>query len=157
MTHQSMPDPATNGPATESDDTATEPESSDTSMPERIVTRVRVFHNNQAREAMLTGYEIGHTVTEVYTYDETDPAATADDLDVADRAFELFNIGDDPAYGTPDPRAVEYRDRKNRSLSVGDVLAIAGRFHACDFTGWREMGKQPTIRQQPERGTTPLY
>ncbi|HEY0697395.1 MAG TPA: hypothetical protein VGD43_06255 [Micromonospora sp.] len=38
--------------------------------------------------------------------------------------YRLFNVGHDPQFGTPDPRAVVYRERGNRSLSVGDVVAL---------------------------------
>lgn len=117
---------------------------------------VRVFHNNHARGAFLTGYVPGLTVTEVFTY-TTSPKAGTSDHEVAEEAFELFNIGDDPEFGTPDRRAVDYRARGNRSLSVGDVLAIDGRFFSCDSNGWHALTVPPPIDQVTAPGTTPLY
>lgn len=117
---------------------------------------VRVFHNNHARGAFLRGYEPGQTVTEVFTY-TTRPTGDTHDHVLADEAFELFNIGDDPAFGIPDPRAMDYRARGNRSLSVGDVVAIDGRFHSCDSGGWHELVEQPPVEQHTAAGTTPLY
>ncbi|KOV84793.1 hypothetical protein [Nocardia sp. NRRL S-836] len=114
---------------------------------------VRVFHNNDASASLLNGYQPGSTVTEVYLYIED----ALDDHVLLDRAFDLFNIDPDPELGAPDERAVEYRSRGNRSLSVGDVVAVGDRFYAVDHTGWRRLGDQPLIRQQASRGTVPLY
>ncbi len=62
----------------------------------------------------------------------TDLAAAS----IAAGAFEIFNVGDDPAFGEPDPRAVEYRKRGNRSLSVGDVVQVGDVWLACASAGW---------------------
>lgn len=100
--------------------------------------RVTIFHN-EARDALgrplgiLDGYQPGHPMREVFTYDAGEPAP----LDqIAETAFMLFNVGDDPTFGTPDPTAVAYRARNLRSLSVGDVVVIAGRAVACASHGW---------------------
>lgn len=119
-------------------------------------TAVRVFHNNHAHNALLYGYDDGQTVTEVFSY-TTRPRSGTNDHTLAEEAFELFNIGDDPTYRAPDPRAVDYRARGNRSLSVGDVIAVDGRFHACDTVGWRELIGAPPVQQTATPGTTPLY
>ncbi|WNV83138.1 hypothetical protein [Umezawaea sp. Da 62-37] len=119
--------------------------------------QVRVFHNNHLREKYLRGYEPGQTVTEVFVY--TTAAETgAPDLDwvIAYEAYRLFNVGDDPQFGTPDPRAVDYRARRNRSLSIGDVIAIDGRFLSCDSRGWSALTETPPIDQRAAHGTTPL-
>jgi hypothetical protein len=125
--------------------------------PPRTTARVRVFHNNHPREAFPGGYVPGQSVTEVYACDETDVGPDVDDRCLADRAFQLFNVGDDPAFGEPDPRALVYRERGNRSLSVGDVVGIDDRFYSCDSFGWSEMTERPLIQQQHNDGTTPLY
>lgn len=122
--------------------------------------QVRVFHNNHAREKYLSGYEPGQTVTEVFAYTTTPSDGIHDrsgDLHIAEEAFELFNVGDDPEFGTPDPRAVDYRTRRNRSLSTGDVIAIDGRFYSCDTRDWRALTDQPPVEQRATSGTTPLY
>ncbi len=61
--------------------------------------------------------------------------------------FELFNVGEDPAFGPPHPRGVDYRRCGNRSLSVGDVVAVDGRFYACASTGWAALKDRPLIDQ----------
>lgn len=128
---------------------------------------VRVFHNNDFRDAAVFGYQptpyrIGpqvlpaHTVTEVYRY----PAGPRDDTHHADHAFALFNVGDDAAlYGAPDSFALDYRDRGNRSLSVGDIVAVQNqhqtRFYACADAGWALLEHPPVIDNREQHGTTP--
>ena len=115
---------------------------------------VRVFHNNHTPESFLRGFTPGQTVTEVAAF--TLAPHRKSDLVVADKVFWLFNIGDDPAFGTPDPAAVNYRARGNRSLSVGDVVAVDGRFHSCDPSGWTVLATPPTIDPHAVPGTAPL-
>ncbi len=98
---------------------------------------VRVFHNvaidTSGRHAgLVDGYRQGHPLTEVarLTIDDDD------DIAVLEEVFRLFNVGDDSEYGEPDPRALEYRFRGNRSLSVGDVVTLDGRWFACARLGW---------------------
>ena len=102
---------------------------------------VTVYHNvatdPQGRTlGMLDGYAPGHPLVPVATYtdDGGDPTA------VAEEAFRLFNVGDDPDMGTPDARALAYRARGNRSLSKGDVVHCTdGQGHwwlACASRGW---------------------
>lgn len=58
--------------------------------------------------------------------------------DICEEVFRLLNVGDDPTFNEsgPDPRAVQYRMRGNRSLSVGDVIQIGVRWFACASSGW---------------------
>ncbi|GAA1308932.1 hypothetical protein [Saccharothrix xinjiangensis] len=114
---------------------------------------IRVFHNSSDR-AMLSGY-LGQPVVEVLTYQEP-PASRTGDVDLAESAFQLCNVGDDPEFGRPDPRAVRYRRRGNRSLSIGDVVAIDGRFYACQRIGWRRI-TEPRQLHERRHGTTPLH
>ncbi|RAS59502.1 hypothetical protein C8D87_114114 [Lentzea atacamensis] len=111
---------------------------------------IRVFHNNHAT---ASGYAPGQSVTEVFTYVEDG----LDDHVLLGRAFDLFYIGHDPEFGTPDRRAVEYRDRGNRSLAVGDVVAIDDRFYAFDHVGCPQVIERPPIRQRAGDGTVPMY
>ena len=83
------------------------------------LARVRVFHTNDFIDACLTGYRAEHTVTEVFAYDVAAPHTEAEAHALLEEAFHLFNVGDDPEFGTPDERAVAYRQRRNRSLSNG--------------------------------------
>lgn len=112
--------------------------------------RARVYHNIHPDH--FFGYQPGHPVvlvfeTELPTYD---PDANLGFL------FHLLNVGDDPHFGTPDPRAVEYRRRRNRSLSVGDVVWLQDTvWRACASVGWTNIDA-PTVVVEETHGTTPL-
>ncbi|WP_461122932.1 hypothetical protein [Saccharothrix stipae] len=114
---------------------------------------IRVFHNLNDR-ALLVGYQ-GQPVAEVLAYTGP-PSARSHDVDLVEAAFQLCNVGDDPEFGRPDPRAVRYRRRGNRSLSIGDVVAVDGRFYACQRIGWRRIA-QPRLMHVRRHGTTPLH
>lgn len=66
------------------------------------------------------------------------PASQAGLFKVAEQAFFLFNVGDDPDFtnGQPDPRAVAYRKAGHRSLSVGDMVLVGETAVACGRFGW---------------------
>ena len=70
---------------------------------------------------------------------------------------KVGKMDEDPAFGPPDPRAVDYRLCRNRSLSVGDIVAVDGRFYACEPSGWQALQHAPRIDQRTTHGTTPLY
>lgn len=81
---------------------------------------------------LIDGYREEHQMRTVFAYasNHTDPAAAAAE------AFHLFNVGDDPAFGTPSDIAVAYRARGLRSLSVGDVVVAGDVPLACASFGW---------------------
>ncbi|MFE9751005.1 hypothetical protein ACFYOT_39385 [Saccharothrix saharensis] len=114
---------------------------------------IQVFHNLHDR-ALLVGYQ-GQPVTEVLTYQEP-PTSRSRDVDLVESAFHLCNVGDDPEAGQPDPRAVRYRHRGNRSLSIGDVVTVDGRFYACQRIGWHRIA-EPRQLHERRHGTTPLH
>ena len=120
--------------------------------------KVTVYHNVALDHAgrhvgMLDGFQADHPVTPVFTAELPETA----DLAACDEMYRLLNIGDDPAFGTPDLRAQEYRMRGNRSLSVGDLARIEDRFYACARSGWLRLEAEPTItREARVPGTTPL-
>lgn len=132
-----------------------------------LTTTVRVFHNNNPRDGMVfgfqpTSYQVGdteqpaHSVTEVFSY-----TARPDDPRPVQFAYDLCNIGDDPScFDPPDPRAVEYRDRANRSLSVGDVIAVhdehGTRWYAVAGAGFDALDQAPLIENAEQDGTTPV-
>ncbi|MCP2341144.1 hypothetical protein [Actinomadura rupiterrae] len=121
----------------------------------RYVT-VRVFHNTatdaDGHALGFDGYRPEHPVVEVWQL----PVPTAPPLDICERVYQLLNIGDDPDFGDPDLRAVGYRRRRNRSLSVGDCLAVGDRFYAVAPTGFTAIGP-PQITDQGRPGSTPLW
>jgi hypothetical protein len=98
---------------------------------------VRVFHNvatdSEGRAMGFFGYEADHAVVEVF---RTTASAHDDPLTVCSHIFELLNIGHDPQFGTPDPRAVAYRNCGHRSLSVGDCMAVGDQFYAVAAFGF---------------------
>ncbi|GGM67677.1 hypothetical protein GCM10012275_42840 [Longimycelium tulufanense] len=116
--------------------------------------RVRVYHN-LSPAAMVFGYGRTDRCVLVYAYDEPIPTPAPSDLDRLERIFELFNVGKDPEFGTPDRRAVDYRARGNRSLSVGDVVALDDRVYACAATGWVAIAPPP-VEGRSRPGTTPF-
>jgi hypothetical protein len=101
---------------------------------------VTIWHNLGVSPSAINhragyfGYKPGQPLMRVARYIDTtensEPAA------IASAAFHTFNVGDDPEFGVPDPRAVEYRKRGNRSLSVGDVVQVDDTWLACASFGW---------------------
>ncbi|MBQ0928593.1 hypothetical protein [Saccharopolyspora endophytica] len=121
--------------------------------PLRGTATVRVLHNNSP-QAQLYGYTLLDTLTCVYAYDDPDLHPETREIEVAERAYNIFTVGHTPAYGTPDPRAAAYREQGNRSLSVGDVVCVDGRFLACEPFGWNEIDP-PRESPQSVREPTP--
>lgn len=119
--------------------------------------RVTVYHNCARDDdgrpvAFLDGYQPDHAVTPVADLNVPGPA---DRSDVLDRMYFLFNVGDDPDFGTPNAMAVEYRKRENRSLSIGDVVCVDDEWFACADSGWTPVAR-PQITHTTLHGTTPL-
>ncbi len=119
--------------------------------------RVTVYHNCATDEhgrhlGMLDGYEPGHPVTPVADLNIPGPA---DPFKVLDHVYFLFNVGDDSSFGTPYDVAVEYRKRRNRSLSMGDVARIDGDWYGLLEDGWAPIA-EPKIEITTLHGTTPL-
>lgn len=120
--------------------------------------KVTVYHNVALDDAgrhlgILDGYQPDHPVTPVLATELPEGDAIA----VCDELYRLLNIGDDPNFGAPDPRALEYRMRGNRSLSIGDLARLDGQFHALTADGWQPLAAEPTIvRETQAHGSTPL-
>lgn len=116
---------------------------------------VQAFHN---LAPSFGGYAPGARMVRVFAADQP---TTGDVAAVCDAVFMLLNIGDDPQFGTPDPRAVEYRARGNRSLSMGDVIALScgpeadPDYYAISPAGFIPVGA-PNIVTAACHGTTPL-
>ena len=58
------------------------------------------------------------------------------DSQILDRSFEMFNAPPEFLKEGDDVIAVQYRNEKLRSLSVGDVVEIDGVRHQCLSIGW---------------------
>lgn len=128
------------------------------------MTKIAVFHNisRDASFGLNTvlfrkdpgGYvketrSAAHELVKVFEFDMDDLMFTDESrylgcIQIADRVYRAFNVGDDPAFTKIGSRehnlAKAYRARKLRSLSKGDVLAFhtdAGPvlYFACG-SGW---------------------
>jgi hypothetical protein len=128
------------------------------------MTTVTIWHNLGTDSdgqglGMLYGFRDGDVLAPVATYDCDDVATESAALDVAEEAFHVFNVGDDPDFGIPDGRAVSYRGACNRSLSVGDVVQVGDIWLAVEGVGFRRLTVIPTgITWDTKRvfGTTPI-
>lgn len=123
------------------------------------MTDVVIWHNigtdYQGRNVGFSdGYRPGHPLVPVYQYECT---TAGEPEDVANDAFRVFNVGDDPAFGKPDPGAQRYRALGNRSLSKGDVVQVGQTWLACASRGWDRVSAPEWIaRSAQTHGTAPL-
>jgi hypothetical protein len=106
--------------------------------------QVRVYLNRETDPqgrplGMLDGYSPEHRMSLELETTETAPTVST----VCERMFHLLNVGDDPEFGPVDERAVEYRSRRNRSLSIGDVVEVDGCAYACARSGWTAVRRAP--------------
>jgi hypothetical protein len=122
---------------------------------------VTIWHNvafdDEGRHiAMLDGYQPGDPVVAVFTYHRVGPAGqTAEQI--ADEAFDTFN--GHPRDSDAADLTVAYYDRELRSLSVGDVVAVAGDGEvrlAVAKIGWTPVPGPLTEVRTSEHGTHPL-
>jgi hypothetical protein len=85
---------------------------------------------------------------------ETDSQSALENA--AEELFARYNVGDDPTFGTPHSDAIDYRAKRNRSLSVGDVLVFVTSgesrtaLHCADF-GFKRILPQSFARLGPFR------
>lgn len=70
-----------------------------------------------------------HQLVKVFEY-TLEPMGSLTDRAICEEAFEMFNVGTGGL-------AQDYRGRKLRSLSVGDVVLIDGRAYSCESLGFR--------------------
>ena len=87
---------------------------------------------------MMDGFQPEHTFAKAISYDTELAGAVDKDklIDIAERACFLFNVGDDPSFGTPDELALQYRADGHRSLSVGDLVLVGESCLAVGRFGW---------------------
>lgn len=86
--------------------------------------------------ALFDGYKAGDPLRHSFRLPLTDAEQELSPSTLAEKVYDLLNIGDDPTFGTPDERAVAYRLALLRSLSVGDVLEIDGQYLAVAGMGF---------------------
>ena len=115
--------------------------------------RVTLFHNVSADECGRSwgafGYQPGDALVPVFDYeDDTSPNVRG----ALEQAWERFNVGTDKL-------AASYRARRNRSLSVGDVVLIRGErttWHAVASLGYDQIDAPTTLVWASQHGTEPL-
>ena len=124
-----------------------------------------VYHNvSSDRMRFFEGYKPEDPLTHVFDLAVPDhiDLETNYGVDTAlDYAFMALNVGhEDFAVITDEGKAnvIAYRERKNRSLSVGDVIIIDGVAFACAALGWGVVTVHPhqIIADYAEHGTTSL-
>jgi len=125
--------------------------------------RLDALHNIGTAEGIrVWRYEPGHPMSVAFT--TTVDAGDLDDEAWCEEVFVLLNIGHDPAEvgtpGEPDPRALDYRARGNRSLMMGDVVGVtrAGTHtahYAVAAVGFARIDP-PSVVDRPGHGTVPL-
>lgn len=119
---------------------------------------VRVYHNTE-HLAMLDGYQTTHTLILVAALDPERLPTRSEHahLAICEDIYRLFNVGDDPHMGQPDERAIAYRHHRNRSLSIGDVIAIPGEtdyWYACMPVGFMQIQPPTLFSSESVRGST---
>jgi hypothetical protein len=123
--------------------------------------RVTVYHNvardEAGRHLHFDGYQPGHPLVPVFTYDALLlDGGLPELLRIAEAAFEAFNADPEMLQGNQRELAARYRDRRLRSMSVGDVLLLGGTVLACDPAGFREVPSELDEVRVSEHGTHPI-
>lgn len=125
------------------------------------LTTAYVFHNVAANErgwplGMVEGHRPEH---EIVLVAKLDVDADRDHLVICEAIHLLFNVGDDPEFGKPNQRAIDYRARGNRSLSRGDVVGFhqngEAKFYAVASMGFEPLTGPPRVVIKATHGTTP--
>ena len=96
-------------------------------MPDKNVVTIKVLHNNTSR---FGPYTVGDSLSEAITFESALPAC-GDIHRLLEIVFHQLNIDEPKALW-----AIEYRRRRNRSLSVGDVVTVGEQAWAVDSVGW---------------------
>jgi hypothetical protein len=122
--------------------------------------RVTVYHNvardSGGRRVNFDGYQQGHPLVPVFTYDiDLLGGGLAERRRIAEAAFEAFNADPEMLQGKQRQLAASYRERRLRSLSVGDVVRVGGIALACAPVGFREIGGDLNEARVSEPGTHP--
>ncbi len=122
--------------------------------------RVIVYHNvardDAGHHAGFDGYQPGHPLVPVFTYDtELLDGGLPELLRVAEAAFEAFNADPEMLAGRQRELAASYRDRRLRSLSIGDIVQTGATALACDPVGFREVEGDLNVVRSDEPGTHP--
>ncbi|WP_067484216.1 hypothetical protein [Actinomadura hibisca] len=115
---------------------------------------VHVFHNltYPSSRPYFSGYLSGDPAVHVFT---TTAPRGSDHLEVCKDMYRLLNVGDDPEFGTPDPRAIHYRDQGHRSLSLSDLVCVDGSWYSCESSGFSK-AEPPRVIEEPADEPEPV-
>lgn len=111
---------------------------------------VAIFHNcardAEGRNLGFFGYKPEQPFTQVHYYDRPEPASEEGYQVLLNEAYFITNVGHEPEFGGSPEQQVEarsYRDRRLRSLSVGDLVGIGTRLWAVADFGFEEIENPP--------------
>lgn len=93
------------------------------------------------------GYEHGHPLKKVFSYEAP---AEGTPRTLADQAFRAFNAPPELIPEAYQEITKDYRRVGLRSLSVGDALRIGETWLVCSATGWIELDQAPRIEPVPD-------
>ncbi|REF00492.1 hypothetical protein [Thermomonospora umbrina] len=102
---------------------------------------VRVFHTDIF--SRFRSADEGGPVVLVFS---STASADRDPLEICDEMFELLNVGHDAEFGTPDPRAIDYRNQGHRGLSVGDIVQVGATYYEIGPVGFTIVAPPSGIR-----------
>lgn len=101
-----------------------------------MTATVKVFLN-QDFECFLRGYVHGDPLMLAASWEERQPR---DPGVLLEHVFDQLNI-DDPT----EEWALDYRARRNRSLSKGDVVVFGETAWSCESVGWKQIAMSDAV------------
>jgi hypothetical protein len=121
-----------------------------------VVLTVSIWHNvtrdPEGRHAGFAGFTPGDEMVKVFTYDT--PASGRSPAGIAEDAFAAFN--DAPLTEETAALARQYRQRRLRSLSVGDMVVVGETALTVAPAGFAPLHGTFTPVRVHEHGTHPL-
>ena len=117
---------------------------------------VSIWHNvtrdSEGRHTGFGGFTPGDQMVKVFTYDT--PAEGRSPADIAEDAFAAFN--DAPRSDQAAALARQYRQRRLRSLSVGDMVVVGETALTVAPAGFASLRGTFTPVRVHEHGTHPI-
>jgi hypothetical protein len=120
------------------------------------ILTVSIWHNvtrdPEGRHTGFGGFTPGDQMVKVFTYDP--PAGGCSPAGIAEDAFAAFN--DAPRSGEAAALARQYRQRRLRSLSVGDMVVVGETALTVARAGFTPLRGTFTPVRVHEHGTHPI-
>lgn len=104
--------------------------------------RVDILLNTNTRDSFMRGYQPGDPMVRGGHFE----VEAWGPIDACNKVWRLANVGDDPDFGTPDPQAVEYRENRQRSLSIGDIVVVGEQAYSVEPTCFEPLPEGAQIR-----------